>query len=113
MDIEDVTVADVTPVIKKLVEEFGEDYVYPRAGAVCVYQLDGEPSCIVGHVLDRLGVPYEEWWDDDQADAERLPFKDELVSSALAHAQRQQDIGYSWGEALEAYQRRLEFAHES
>lgn len=46
-------------VIPELLEEFGEDYVYPHWRVSCVYVRDEAPSCIVGHVLQRVGVPLE------------------------------------------------------
>lgn len=49
---------NVTAALKDIVAEYGEDYVYPAAGATCTYSQpeDGKlvPSCIVGHVIYRL-----------------------------------------------------------
>lgn len=38
------------------VEEKGDDYVYEGEGTFCAYVASGEPSCIVGNALHRLGV---------------------------------------------------------
>jgi hypothetical protein len=38
------------------VEEKGADYVYEGEGTFCAYVASGEPSCIVGNALHRLGV---------------------------------------------------------
>lgn len=39
------------------VDEKGDDYVYKEVGSICTYAAFDEPSCIVGNVLHRLGVP--------------------------------------------------------
>lgn len=38
------------------VDEKGDDYVYEGEGTFCAYVANGEPSCIVGNALHRLGV---------------------------------------------------------
>jgi hypothetical protein len=48
------TPEDVKRVTKEIVEEYGEDYVYPHAGSSCVYAEGGEPSCLLGHIAYRL-----------------------------------------------------------
>jgi hypothetical protein len=42
---------------QQLIEEKGRDYRYEFAGGFCVYVADDTPSCGVGHILFRLGVP--------------------------------------------------------
>lgn len=41
--------------VEKIIEEFGENYVYKRRGDNCFYSdEDGNASCLVGQVLSRL-----------------------------------------------------------
>lgn len=62
-----VTAQQVAETARAVVQEFGEGYVYtppaddPRADedGICLYVNDGKPSCIVGHIVHRLGVPLE------------------------------------------------------
>lgn len=112
MEIKDLTVEMVTPVLEALVAEFGEGYVYKeevrKAGrdAECLYQEDGKPSCIVGHVLYRLGVKYDSEW--EYWGARRvLGDAPEEVKEGLSRAQGYQDCGKTWGEALSSYRRYL------
>ena len=56
------TFADVKSVFEAIIEEHGADYVYsePSGGSCayvgCVEGEDPRPSCIVGHLLCRLGL---------------------------------------------------------
>lgn len=115
-----ITRDDVLRVMREVVAEFGEDYVYqPPAGSTCVYvhlDEDGEacPSCIVAQVLHRLGVPLEAFEEGLAAHA----MVDQLnnqgwgityqAAVALSEAQRIQDavtnipapvIDCTWGAA--------------
>lgn len=88
-------------------------YTYKRddGGALCVYQLDGKPSCIVGQGLHRLGMTVEtlELLDGGLGTpvnriAIQLPEDIEVDSEAdlsrLAIVQRNQDTRQSWGKAV-------------
>lgn len=118
----------VNPVLDELLKEFGEDYVYPalRNGyRDCAYAKDNQPSCLVGHVLHRLGVPVEDlnfldnqrdsqlstlagsdkYWDEYE-DAPVLAlaligvaWEDDAIS-LLSVAQTYQDVGETWGTAV-------------
>lgn len=113
---------NVTATIRRIVREKGSGYIYqkpsPYAGAVCQYltyegnAFDGEahnvigPSCLVGQVAWALG--FKESWDFnegnpvyDQGFAHGMT---ERQIRALSAAQLLQDSGYSWGDALEAYE---------
>lgn len=85
--------------------------------STCVYfGEDGAPSCIIGHVLARHGITLADLQRDnphlgarDYNDAGinmllgiRLFACSDAAASALFNAQRMQDIGHSWGEALTA-----------
>jgi hypothetical protein len=113
-----ITVTDeqVTEVIRAIVAEFGEDYVYPRfEGDGCWYVWDGKPSCLIGRVLHRLGADIEALKSCDDLGGfqeEILVMVDidmsDLTLTALRYAQSQQDQRHSWGEALRVYLRAIE-----
>jgi hypothetical protein len=93
------------------------DYVYRDTHEQCVYAeqdqgLNLVPSCLVGHVLHRLGIPLEEMAHnmadsvmligDLEADGLVEESRDTAVVSAyLLIAQEQQDkAGVRWADAL-------------
>jgi hypothetical protein len=119
-----VTADAVTETLKRIVEEKGEDYIYqPFTGGQCYYAdpVSGEPSCIVGHLLEELDS------DGFRAVREREHFNGTFdaieaveeagldvpgyVREALQIAQNTQDNCYSWGEAFDRYLARLEEEH--
>jgi hypothetical protein len=65
---------------------------------------DAVPGCVVGAVLNRLGVPLSELAGYEgtpaQHVAERLLETDHDVVSMLREVQTEQDQGTSWGDAL-------------
>lgn len=86
------------------------DHVYETANTdVCLYQVDGQPSCIVGHALARLGAPAEllRTLDSEEltigsafVDVEALERDDKDEAEFLHRVQNAQDIGVPWGEAV-------------
>ena len=115
MQISELTPEVVTPIIRQIVEEFGEDYVYkeaelhdPQAHRMCYYRENDKTPCIVGHVLDRSGEEYDENWEGHTAftllTGCGAPTE---VAIALTEAQEAQDIGKSWGHALKEYEKAL------
>lgn len=111
--MEALTLDRAQQLAREVVEEFGADYVYPEehrqfcAGVkMCVYVHDGKPSCLVGQILARHGVPVV-----DMALMEfRGAFKvtQDLVPGTpldtlrfLDRIQGQQDEGWSWGSVLD------------
>lgn len=92
----------------------GADYVYkPETLSATGHRLDGckylepdgSPSCIVGHVFVWAGIAeIEEDRDADSLASEYgLP---DVVGDILATAQAEQDSGLTWGEAVEAAERK-------
>ena len=90
----------------------GADYVYDTHGG-CKYYKNGEPSCIVGHVLAPFGLSPDadelpdgagviDLWDAGilRADARTLKL--------LGTCQEYQDTGDTWGKSLEIALERLD-----
>lgn len=88
-----------------------EDYTYPDIYDVCRYVVDGQPSCVVGHVLHRAGWTIEELeYMDAPATLIIASILDEYepdritpgAARVLHEAQLTQDARDTWGESLEA-----------
>lgn len=104
--------------LDEAVAEFGEDYVDSKGGnGSCKYVRDGAPSCLVGQVLAKVGVPLDrlkvadlgQYGGGVPADDLLVELEDEGVLkydtgviALLSEAQRKQDIGYTWGSAVRA-----------
>lgn len=92
------------------VAERGEGFVYPEEwkrkelgdiGSSCQYRLeDGTPGCIVGMAMSYLrpDVVLPEFTGSERA---LDGLVDDLADHLAAEAQRHQDMGATWGEALE------------
>lgn len=114
--------------MKHLIEERGEDYVYPfyRGKGTCYYfEDDGQPSCAVGGILARHGVTAQDmdyWsmnessvadlirpsWDYAKEEHVDPPIHldvDHKTADYLRQLQGNQDSGMSWGEAHDAAMR--------
>ena len=113
--------------LKEAVAERGEDYVYEgdplSLSEACSYStVAGAPSCIVGEVLARLtpdifkSIHKYEWYNEEDGKFDlheetidlrmkiatgqmEIPFRDDAIG-LLQRAQRAQDCGASWGDAL-------------
>jgi hypothetical protein len=107
----EITMKQVMNVMCQVVGEFGVDHVYTKINDTCL-NWDKEkdcPSCLVGHVLHRVGISREfliEHSTDGVASV-LFYFKwdigirvEEGVSSILGVAQNEQDAGNTWGYAL-------------
>ena len=111
-----LTAETALELLERAVQEKGPDYVYPKSDTqdedgdgdyVCLYRnADGSPSCIVGHVFNYLGVlpKVGEGRSARQAvmDLGLVTGKWNPTSEILQTAQRDQDAGATWGEALAA-----------
>lgn len=94
-----------------------EDYV---DGTTCYY-LDGQPQCIVGHVLAAYGYN-EDWFLSRPGSFTMpiyrlvgeygLPFSAQAVT-ILGAAQCEQDSGESWGRAYQAAVAEMDAMRES
>lgn len=94
------------------VEERGADHIYKRRRnpggqlAQCTYYgPDGTPDCIVGWVLNRLGLRYDYCQSYNGSGVEHLISHMEIkcdlkTACLLTAAQIYQDDGFTWGDAL-------------
>lgn len=111
MDLSNLTLADVKQTAEDIVSTKPDDFVYlaPTDEGKCVYVHEDQPSCLVGQILFRKGVPLPlmETWDDRHdslitdilsADAGDIN-PDVLVF--LNILQNFQDSGNTWTEALD------------
>lgn len=127
-----VTVTTVHDLLRKAVELKGGNYVYPTYKGTalgCYYAKDGQPDCIVGHVLFDLGVPIEDMSDNTEGVAGRvsagiigihrdylhsrygLDF-DNVAWEMLCSAQCVQDNRDTWGEALKSAEDIMAYLNE-
>lgn len=137
--MENITREQVIEALEKVVEQYGEDYNYgqaeqdagitaPKSGPMCRYaDGDGEPLCIIGKALARMGVSGSVLVDIEfggkevdgcpvhmacaAESAAAAPhfiktlrdagyvFDDDALA-AMQRAQRVQDSGHAWGRAL-------------
>jgi hypothetical protein len=101
---------DVMLDIKHTIDEYGEDYVYfapdPNSGCVYFDEDTHKPSCLVGHVLARHGVTFEDLTvqnHDTEVSAliqEEFLIVDQRTKRLLAGVQARQDNMIPWGEAV-------------
>lgn len=78
-------------------------------GSECVYQYEGQPSCLVGHGLIECGLSIEilKGFDHEEENVyglfqqfpEYLELDDHDAIQKLSSAQRDQDQGTAWGKA--------------
>lgn len=109
-----ITKSKALELLEAAVAERGADYVYERdgtrqSGPGCTYVRGGQPSCLIGLAMAKAGVPIEqlaEWDTRDNSAACFVLVDDELATKTavdvMATAQSLQDIGETWGEALQA-----------
>lgn len=108
------TVEQLIEKLEECVNERGADYVYltkagnpPDGGSGCDYVRNGQPSCLIGCAVHKLGVSVEELASHELATAVSLFTRlwpnlryDSLVVRVAQTAQNKQDNGKTWGEAL-------------
>jgi len=120
-----VTDLEVTEAFKAVVAEHGHDMIYsrdlePGESIYCKYVVDGKPSCLVAHILHRLGVPLDYLAVREGVDATRVLGRcgpdapvdvtglnisvSVRAANALSAAQSSQDAGHCWGSALARYE---------
>lgn len=106
------TIEEALELLRRAVDERGEDHVAeryvtttPDGDAACRYfSPTGEPGCIVGHVLHYKGAtPSEvpEFMGVGALAGRGVLVAPAAVLAVLAEAQGTQDMGKSWGHALD------------
>lgn len=109
-----ITRADATRILGQIVQEYGEDYVYQShgdgTGVPCRYIWNGEPDCIIGKLLARLGAdePFLDKCDTigsirELAEQGKVNVEDDVLLYALRALQSAQDNGEAWGIAYQRY----------
>lgn len=111
-----ITKAKAIEDLKEIISEKGEDFVYrTRPDQNCVYVRNGEPSCLIGRLFHKWGVPlenlasYDNIYSNDAGSVGEY-FEDNGfftleygVMGFLVTVQGNQDTAYvTWGEALNA-----------
>lgn len=106
------TAEAVTKALEESVAEKGADYVYIAPVIVggihsCLYAIDGQPSCLIGHALYRLGVSIQTLESIGAIPIGSIarefgPMENKLVL-ALSSAQSSQDHGETWGDVLNEF----------
>lgn len=104
-ELKNLTVGEFLHTLRQVVAEKGANYVYPESekapGGICRYRYDGQPSCIIGHVLDTLGIIVPPLYESISAADLLSNFgASEQVQWVALMAQHAQDNALSWGEAL-------------
>ena len=104
---EPLTLERAKQLAAEVVADMGAEYVYepPVAGGFCVYDHEGQPSCLVGHIIHRHSM---EMYDDvvrdhSTNDVAGLPLSwfDGGARAFLGRAQHEQDNSAPWGQAVE------------
>lgn len=83
------------------------DYVYEKpivyGGKACLYAYQGEPSCLIGQVLHRLGLPLDRMPENEPIGRVWRDLGIERDTALLWQAaQGVQDNGGTWGIAFKA-----------
>lgn len=75
----------------------------------CRYQYEGEPRCLIGHVVHRIapGFDLEEQEGQGASTVMRLLGASDAIRDAASIAQAKQDSGHSWSYALEKFEQEL------
>lgn len=103
-----MTYSETLSLLSEIVNE-RPDYQYRMINGECLYRdpVTFEPSCIVGHFLDRSGVA-ELRTEEFQYEGMRAPAvvsayldADTRSHMLLARVQEYQDEGLAWGESLD------------
>ena len=120
-----ITRENFTAAMRAAVAERGEDWAYPERGSElaeqgwraeegqeCVYVLpDGSPACLIGLALYKIDPALVEGLEGETVSAllllHRLGVEDVGLCGAAWDAQWAQDLGETWGNALEIYERAM------
>lgn len=112
-----MTADEVLGIMAQVVAEYGEDFVYTKvipAGytyPVCQNWHDGCPSCLIGHIMHRWGMPEDVLENNRSMGVTTLLSRFQVrhinmrieagAQRAMTAAQNAQDEGVPWGDCLE------------
>lgn len=95
------------------IRERGADYRYRDEHDDCFYRIDDKPGCLLGHAINNIDHELYEVMGNEEEDTDAFPFDEvervarKSVTERALHAgtvaQTCQDLGGTWGEALEAF----------
>ena len=103
--------SDLWAEVKK-VAAAAPDYVYEKPADGCAYEVDGKPSCLVGHAMFRLGMPLDlirrcdsvgaigHVLDELRGEFDESGDDKGVYRTLLEWTQCAQDSGKPWGEAV-------------
>lgn len=99
-----ITEQEMIAALEKAVEERGDKYIYPDKlkthDGFCRYRLDdGTPGCIVGLAMSYLS-PQTNLEEGKSVFYTLAQVADDYAIWVASRAQRKQDRGHTWGEAL-------------
>lgn len=84
--------------------EYVYQWVWVGESSRCRYVDQGQPSCLIGHVLHHLGVSIEELeafdMQEDTAAKDIDVWEDNKTEKLASLVQLEQDLGRTWEEAL-------------
>lgn len=92
----------------EILVEYGPDHVYDREAnhGTCVYvNAEGDPQCLVGVALVKLGVEPGYLYTKFRPSSLGLPWENYDIPEALTIAQISQDNGSTWGEAIDRFEK--------
>jgi len=112
-----LTYVRTVALLREVVAVFGADHVAPRfpdrahpddrRRDSCRYVVDGEPSCLVAHVLTRAGVDVTDLEVVESTSPDNVTVSPQFAAWAdgpslhlLAAVQEEQDNGVPWGLAV-------------
>lgn len=97
-ELKNLTVGEFLHTLRQVVAEKGANY----SNGMCRYWHNGQPSCIIGHALDALGIVVPPSLEGKDAHGVLATFgATEAVQDVADQAQTAQDFGHTWGEALQ------------
>lgn len=106
---------EVASMLAEIAQEKPEGYCYPkREGGTCLYFYDGQPDCIIGHLLAKIGFTVEDvpqlcsitaiCRDHGLPDAYNPLVASRFTTDAVRFmqaVQERQDDGVAWVDAVE------------
>lgn len=109
-ELKNLTAGEFLHTLRQVVAERGANYVYPESerleSGACRYWHNGQPSCMIGHALDVLGLVVPPSLEGLSAPYVLYEFGAPVqVGRVAVYVQAAQDLGGSWGEALVAAER--------